>query len=456
MMESVILFWVKYKSSHGSTPMVSRRLTFDEVMPHTKAVLTFKVPNPRSGQCPVYIDASIGLNRSPILNLKAADDYKDVALDDEVGFDAASASFTKYTAAIVLPKFGATFLLSTPQTSKWALCKGRCSLPAIMTPNQKRNCIILGKGYIGNVSMGLSEDSKSKGKSSLFFRSKPSGSFYLDQCHKPLRSRQPETLLALTEADRKVKAADAATETNTHGNQKLLHPFYVGIQGFFMTVASAVDSHCILQPCIWELSQIGDNEKVKLHFSKKAQGLIAQKAMVNNMGARGLTAILETILTGSMYEGVHKLTNGTKTKLSLISMDPEHARNEPVVVKNTPYYKPKITLETEVMKLNPPPRWQIPDESIEVFQTAVDTQFYYHFDPDMVEELVEEGSAMLSERLVFSSILISHRFITIVMGQNRYCRFAALYLLMRICLYKISRRSLDNTKLFREHKIVSA
>ena len=43
-----------------------------------------------------------------------------------------------------------------------------------------------------------------------------------------------------------------------------------------------------------------------------------------------------------------------------------------------------------------------------------------YFDPDMVEELVEEGSAMLSEQLVFSSILISHRFITIVMDQNRF------------------------------------
>ncbi|PWA45817.1 embryo defective protein [Artemisia annua] len=75
-----------------------------------------------------------------------------------------------------------------------------------------------------------------------------------------------------------------------------------------------------------------------------AQGLIAQKAMVNNTGARGLTAILETLLTGSIYEG-------------LISMDPEHARNDPVVVKNIPYYKTKSTLETEVMKLNPPPRW---------------------------------------------------------------------------------------------------
>ncbi|PWA37690.1 Eukaryotic porin/Tom40 [Artemisia annua] len=125
-------------SVHGSTPMelisglatgqnttVSRRLTFDEVFPHTKAVVSFEVPNPRSGQLDVqyrhprvYIDASIGLNRSPILNLKAAADYKDVALGGEVGFDAASASFTKYTAAIGLPKFGATLLLGRMDKGK--------------------------------------------------------------------------------------------------------------------------------------------------------------------------------------------------------------------------------------------------------------------------------------------------------------------------------------------------
>ncbi|GJT20578.1 hypothetical protein Tco_0890515 [Tanacetum coccineum] len=59
---------------------VSRRLTFDEVMPHTKAVARFEVPNPRSGQATV--------------------DYKDVTLGGEVGFDVASVSLTKYTDAI--------------------------------------------------------------------------------------------------------------------------------------------------------------------------------------------------------------------------------------------------------------------------------------------------------------------------------------------------------------------
>ncbi|CAK9187491.1 unnamed protein product [Ilex paraguariensis] len=41
---------------------------------------------------------------------------------------------------------------------------------------------------------------------------------------------------------------------------------------------------------------------VKLHFSEKALRLIAKKAMAKNTGARGLRAILESILTDAMYE----------------------------------------------------------------------------------------------------------------------------------------------------------
>ncbi|KAG6793828.1 hypothetical protein POTOM_003052 [Populus tomentosa] len=43
---------------------------------------------------------------------------------------------------------------------------------------------------------------------------------------------------------------------------------------------------------------------------------------------------------------------------ALISIDPVRARDDPVVVKNVPYYKAKKTLEAEVMKLDPPPRPQ--------------------------------------------------------------------------------------------------
>ncbi|KAG9136676.1 hypothetical protein Leryth_004460 [Lithospermum erythrorhizon] len=41
---------------------------------------------------------------------------------------------------------------------------------------------------------------------------------------------------------------------------------------------------------------------VKLHFTEKALRVIAQKAMAKNTGARGLRAIIEIILTDSMYE----------------------------------------------------------------------------------------------------------------------------------------------------------
>lgn len=41
---------------------------------------------------------------------------------------------------------------------------------------------------------------------------------------------------------------------------------------------------------------------------------------------------------------------------ALISLDPARARDDPVIVKNVPYYKAKKALEVEVMKLDPPPR----------------------------------------------------------------------------------------------------
>ncbi|PKU76870.1 uncharacterized protein LOC110105919 isoform X1 [Dendrobium catenatum] len=41
---------------------------------------------------------------------------------------------------------------------------------------------------------------------------------------------------------------------------------------------------------------------------------------------------------------------------ALISLDPTRARDDPVIVKNIPYYKAKKILEAEVMKLEVPPR----------------------------------------------------------------------------------------------------
>ncbi|ESQ43105.1 hypothetical protein EUTSA_v10013651mg [Eutrema salsugineum] len=43
---------------------------------------------------------------------------------------------------------------------------------------------------------------------------------------------------------------------------------------------------------------------------------------------------------------------------ALISIDPDRAREDPVIVRNVPFYKAKKALEAEVTKLNPPPRPQ--------------------------------------------------------------------------------------------------
>jgi voltage-dependent anion channel protein 2 len=59
------------------------------------------------------IDSSIGLNPNPLLELSAAIGSKDLSLGAEVGFDTASASFTKYNAGIGLnkPDYSAAVLL---------------------------------------------------------------------------------------------------------------------------------------------------------------------------------------------------------------------------------------------------------------------------------------------------------------------------------------------------------
>nr|GEW28892.1 auxilin-like protein [Tanacetum cinerariifolium] len=48
--------------------------------------------------------------------------------------------------------------------------------------------------------------------------------------------------------EKHVEGTADATTTDTQGNQKLLHPFHVGIEGFVVTVASVADYRCILQP----------------------------------------------------------------------------------------------------------------------------------------------------------------------------------------------------------------
>lgn len=57
-------------------------------------------------------------------------------------------------------------------------------------------------------------------------------------------------------------------------------------------------------------TQTNAHLQVKLHYTEKALRLIASKAMAKNTGARGLRALLESILTDAMYEVYNKQLNG--------------------------------------------------------------------------------------------------------------------------------------------------
>ncbi|KAK4486750.1 hypothetical protein RD792_006674 [Penstemon davidsonii] len=99
---------------------VSTKVTYD-VLPGTKAAISFNVPDQKSGKLDVHylhrhaaINSSIGLNPTPHLEVAAAIGSKDIAIGGEIGFDTATSSFTKCTAGISFnkPDFSAALLLT--------------------------------------------------------------------------------------------------------------------------------------------------------------------------------------------------------------------------------------------------------------------------------------------------------------------------------------------------------
>lgn len=104
----------KYKSGRttvdvkvDSSSNVSTAVTVDEIMPGAKASLSFKIPDQMSGKIDVQylhdhaaINSSIGLTPTPLLEFAATIGSKEFSLGGEVGFNSASASFTKYNAGI--------------------------------------------------------------------------------------------------------------------------------------------------------------------------------------------------------------------------------------------------------------------------------------------------------------------------------------------------------------------
>ncbi|KAA0058287.1 mitochondrial outer membrane protein porin 4 [Cucumis melo var. makuwa] len=100
---------------------VSTKVTVTDILPTTKATLSFRVPDHKSGKLDVQyfhphaaIDSSIGLHPSPLLEFSAAIGSKNFSLGGDVGFDTTSASFTKYNAGISLNKsdFSAALMLT--------------------------------------------------------------------------------------------------------------------------------------------------------------------------------------------------------------------------------------------------------------------------------------------------------------------------------------------------------
>lgn len=104
----------KYKSGKTTVDVkvdtssnVSTTITVDELISDVKTSLSFKIPDQKSGKLDVQyfhdhavINSSIGLTPTPLLELAATIGTKEFSLGGEVGFNSASACFTKYNAGI--------------------------------------------------------------------------------------------------------------------------------------------------------------------------------------------------------------------------------------------------------------------------------------------------------------------------------------------------------------------
>ncbi|PIN14095.1 Porin/voltage-dependent anion-selective channel protein [Handroanthus impetiginosus] len=99
---------------------ISTKVTYD-VLPGTKAAISFSVPDNRSGKLDLHyfhhhanVNSSIGLNPSPLVEVATAFGSKDVAIGGEIGFDTSSLSFTKCNAGISFnkPDFSAALILT--------------------------------------------------------------------------------------------------------------------------------------------------------------------------------------------------------------------------------------------------------------------------------------------------------------------------------------------------------
>ncbi|CAL9113792.1 unnamed protein product [Musa acuminata var. zebrina] len=86
---------------------ISTTVTVNELLAGAKTSLSFKIPDQKSGKLDVHylhdlvaFNSSIGLTPTPLLEFAAAIGSRELTLGAEIGFDSASASFTKYNAGL--------------------------------------------------------------------------------------------------------------------------------------------------------------------------------------------------------------------------------------------------------------------------------------------------------------------------------------------------------------------
>ncbi|XP_074571228.1 mitochondrial outer membrane protein porin 1-like [Curcuma longa] len=99
-----VTFDVKAKSDSNVTTTV----TIDEfTVPGLKTIFSFVVPDQRSGKVELQylhdytgVNASIGLNANPVVNLSGVVGTKTLAVGADVAYDTASSNFTKYNAGL--------------------------------------------------------------------------------------------------------------------------------------------------------------------------------------------------------------------------------------------------------------------------------------------------------------------------------------------------------------------
>ncbi|KAG2724161.1 hypothetical protein I3843_01G005300 [Carya illinoinensis] len=90
---------------------ISTTITFTEVLPSTKTIASFKVPDYNSGKLEVQyfhdhatFTTAIGLNQSPGIDVSATIGTPSIAFGAEAGYDTTSGNFAKYTAGISVAK----------------------------------------------------------------------------------------------------------------------------------------------------------------------------------------------------------------------------------------------------------------------------------------------------------------------------------------------------------------